>query len=135
MLEYPISLRKDGDNYLATCKDFPELTTFGEDKADALLHAVDALEEAIAGRIADREAIPEPSKGRHKVRLSTQVAVTVALHRRMLRMGVRKAELARRLHCHAPQIDRLLDINHASKLEQFDAAMNALDSYLEVRAA
>ena len=31
MLEYPISLRKDGDNYLATCKDFPELTTFGED--------------------------------------------------------------------------------------------------------
>jgi antitoxin HicB len=33
-----------------------------------------------------------------------------------------KAELARRLHCHLPQIDRLLDLNHASRLDQLEAA-------------
>ena len=45
MLCYPIRLQKDEDTYLATSRDFPELTTFGEDKQDALLHAIDALEE------------------------------------------------------------------------------------------
>ena len=64
MLAYPISLRRDdNDTYLATSRDFPELTTFGDDRDDALLHAVDALEEAIAARIAHQEDIPAPSAG------------------------------------------------------------------------
>ena len=44
-MDYPIRLNRDGDTYLATSKDFPELTTFGEDREDALQHVVDALEE------------------------------------------------------------------------------------------
>ncbi len=45
---------------------------------------------------------------------------------------VGKAELARRLNCHLPQIDRLLDLAHASRLDQLEQAFAALGKRLEV---
>ena len=133
MLHYPIRLKVDGDTLLATSPDFPELTTFGDDKEDALMHAVDALEEVIAGRIADREDIPAPSRGRYKVALPTQTALKVLLYQAMGEQGVGKAKLARLLNCHLPQIDRLLDLNHASRLSQLDGAFNALGLKVNVQ--
>jgi antitoxin HicB len=55
----------------------------------------------------------------------------------MHKAGLRKTELARRLGWHAPQVDRLLDLRHASKLEQLDQAFHALGKrlVLEVRDA
>ncbi len=46
--------------------------------------------------------------------------------------GVTKAELARRLGWHGPQVDRLLDLNHASRLDQIEAALAALGKRLQV---
>ena len=60
MLAYPIVLEDDDDTILATCPDFPELTTFGNSREEALMRAADALEEAIATRIHDGKAIPAP---------------------------------------------------------------------------
>jgi len=132
VLSYPISLKKDGDTVLATSPDFPELTTFGDDRDDALLHAVDALEEAIAARIAAREPVPFPSRGKHKSPLPTQTTLKVLVYQAMTQAGLRKADLARLLSWHAPQVDRLLDIRHATKLEQIDAALAALGKRLDI---
>ncbi len=128
MLEYPIKLTKDdNDTVLATSPDFPELVTFGDDVEDALMHAFDALEEAIAARMAYKEDIPEPSKrGKYRVTLPSQVALKVLLYQGMRRRGLTKAQLARRLNWHGPQVDRLLDLRHASRLDQIDTAFNAL---------
>ena len=64
MTRYPVILvEDDNDTLLVTSPDFPELTTFGEDREDALAHAVDAFEEVIAARIHDGEEIPPPSTG------------------------------------------------------------------------
>ena len=38
---------------------------------------------------------------------------------------VNKSELARRLDWHMPQVDRVLDVHHASQLDQLDAAFGA----------
>ena len=132
MLSYPITLEQDGDTVLATSPDFPELVTYGEDRNDALLHAVGALREAIAARMAYREPVPEPSRGKHRAVLPTQVAVKVALYCAMREQGVKKADLAQRLHWHAPQIDRLFNLNHASRMDQLDAAFGALGLVLDV---
>ena len=60
-LRYPVKLEADDNGtVLATCPSLPEVTTFGEDDADALAHAVGAIEEALAARIADGEDIPPP---------------------------------------------------------------------------
>ena len=133
MLAYPVKLVRDEDgSVLVTSPNFPELTTFGEDEDDALMHAVDAFEEAIAARINRREEVPRPSRGACLVAVPSQTAVKVLLYQTMREKGVRKAELARRLHWHAPQVDRLFDVRHASRLDQIDAAFGALDMRLNL---
>ena len=112
--------------------DFPELTTFGDDRAEALMRAVGALEEAVAARIRARQDIPVPSQGETRVSLPTLTAVKVILYQGMRDQDVGKAELARRLGWHLPQVDRVLDVNHHSRLDQMDAALGAIGLRLEV---
>lgn len=40
--------------------------------------------------------------------------------------GIKKAELARRLNWHMPQVDRLFDLRDESLLDQFEAAGRVL---------
>ncbi len=134
---YPIELVPDTNGtILVSFPDFPEAHTFGEDNEDALLRAVDALETVIQGYMADRRPIPSPSPGYDtSVQLSTQAAVKVLLYQAMLEKGVSKSKLARDLHWHRPQVDRLLDLRHASRLDHIDAALEELDTRLEVTVA
>lgn len=132
MLAYPVRLRPDNGTVLVTSPDFPELATFGDDERNALAHAADAFEEAIAARMAARQDIPSPSRGRRFVTLTTQTSLKVLLYQEMRRQGVNKAELARRLSWHPPQVDRLLNLNHASRLDHIDAAFAALGARLKV---
>ena len=92
----------------------PELTTFGDDREEAIAHAVHALEEAIASRIHDRKDIPLPSQGETCAILPTLTSVKVMLYQGMRDQGIGKAELARRLGWHMPQVDRVLDVQHRS---------------------
>ena len=113
--------------------------TYGKDREEALLRAVDALETMFAALIDSRKPIPAPramKRGPH-VTLPALTEAKLALYGEMRRQGVGKAELARRLHCHLPQVDRLLELGHASRLDQMEAAFAALNKRisLEVRDA
>ena len=135
MLVYPITLEEDDGSVLATSPDFPELTTFGDDREEALARTVHALEEAIAARIHDRRDIPAPSRGETCAVLPTLTSVKVMLYQGMREQGIGKAELARRLGWHMPQVDRLLDLRHRSRLDKMDAALAAIGRRLYVTAA
>ena len=135
MLTYPIVLEDDDGAVLATSPDFPELTTFGTDREDAIARAGHALEEAIAARIHDRKDIPSPSGGDTYAVLPTLTAVKVRLYQGMREQGVSKAELARRLGWHMPQVDRVLNVEHNSRLDQIDAALQAIGRRLCVTTA
>jgi antitoxin HicB len=134
MLRYPAVLTEDDNGtILATCPDFPEAATFGEDREDALLRAIDAIETAIQGRIADREPIPLPTAAAEAiVELPIQTTLKVLLYRAMRERKLRKAALARRLGWKAPQVDRLFDLRHASRLDQLEAAFTALGKRLDI---
>ena len=135
MLVYPITLEDDDGAVLATSPDFPELTTFGDDRDEAAARAVHALEEAIAARIHDRKDIPTPSQGKTYAILPTLTSVKVMLYQGMRDQGIGKAELARRLGWHMPQVDRVLDVQHRSRLDQMDAALGAIGRQLQVTVA
>ena len=135
MLAYPINLEDDDGAVLATSQDFPELTTFGEDQNEAVARAADAIEEAIAARIHDGRDIPLPTKGAIYAALPTLTTVKVMLYQGMRDQGIGKAELARRLSWHLPQVDRVLDIQHHSRLDQMDAALAAIGQQLHVSAS
>ena len=65
--------------------------------------------------------------------MPTLTAVKVMLYRGMREQGIGKAELARRLGWHLPQVDRALDVQHNSRMDQMDAAMSAIGRALYVR--
>ena len=132
MLRYPIQLEDDDDTVLVTSIDFPELTTFGSDREDALARAGYALEEAIAARIHDGKEIPTPSSGPDRVALPSLTAVKVDVVPGNEGAGNRKGRTGETLGWHLPQVDRVLNLRHRSRLDQMDAALNAIGRTLHV---
>lgn len=138
MFDYPVTLARDGDSVLVTFVDVPEAITFGADEEEALLHAVDALETGLSFYIDARQPLPKPSKprrGQKTVRPGALEGAKLGLYQAMTEQGLRKAELARRLGWHVPQVDRLFTLNHASRLDQIEAAARVLGRTVEVRVA
>jgi antitoxin HicB len=134
VLRYPVTLSEDDNGtILATFPDFPEAATFGEDRAEALRRAVDAIETAIRGRMSDREDLPLPSSpAGTAVELPMQTTLKALLYRAMREQRLRKAGLAKRLGCKPPQVDRLFDLRHRSRLDQLEAAFAALGKRLDI---
>jgi antitoxin HicB len=134
MYSYPADLKPDDNETIqVSFPDVPIAHTFGENEADALARAVDALETAFIALIADREPIPRPSRPRRGQKLVTLPALSaakLALYDAMREAGVRKADLARRLNWHMPQVDRLLDLRHASRMDQLETALAVLGKKL-----
>jgi antitoxin HicB len=137
MLRYPVRLVPDTNGTIRVeFPDFPEAHTFGEDTDEALMQAVDALESALMLYVEGRRDIPAPSPVKRRGRSVALPALTeakVGLYSAMRASGVGKAALARRLNCHLPQVDRLLDFRHGSRLDQLEAAFRALGKELSVQ--
>ena len=134
MLRYPVSLTTEGEQVLVDFLDFPA-HTYGDDKDEALARAVDALTSIIAAYMRHRQPIPAPSKprrGGRTVPLPSLLVAKVELYNTMLAQQVNKAELGRRLHWHMPQVDRVLDVRHASRLDQLEQALAAVGKRLEL---
>ncbi|MDX8409940.1 MAG: type II toxin-antitoxin system HicB family antitoxin [Mariprofundales bacterium] len=134
MYAYPVNLQQDGHAMLVTFPDIPEAITFGEDKAEALLQAQDALDTALEMYVDDQRPFPTASapNGRPTVAPSALVQAKLGLHVAMQQQNMKKSALARRLGWHMPQVDRVLDMHHASQLRQIEQAATALGYHLDI---
>ena len=139
MRAYPATLIPDPDaGFTVTFRDVPEAITEGDTREEALLRAEDALESALAMYIAATEPLPSssvPAPGEALVPLSALGMAKAALYDAMRAQGVGRAELARRLRWHLPQVNRVLDLRHASRMEHVEAALAALGLRLVVDVA
>ena len=139
MLDYPVILEAQPEGgFVVTFPDVPEAITQGEDEEEALLYAVDALETALSFYVDARKPLPVASKakrGQRTVRPSALEGAKLGVYQAMTEQGIKKAELARRLGWHMPQVDRLFDLRHASRLDQLEQAARALGRRLEVTLA
>jgi len=83
-LAYPIKLQEvpEDHGFAVIFPDLPEAITWGDTRADALINAVDCLEEALAGYIKQRREIPAPSltRGRPTVAPGSLIASKAALY-------------------------------------------------------
>ena len=138
-LNYPVHLEAaDEGGFVVTLPDVPEAITQGEDEDEALLRATDALETALSFYTDAGRDLPNASKakrGQHTVRPSALACIKLAIYQTMRNQGVKKSELARRLGWHMPQVDRLLDLSHASRIDQAEAALGSLGHRLVVSVA
>jgi antitoxin HicB len=130
MHAYPAALTPDPDGgFTVTFRDVPEAITEGDTREEALLRAEDALQSALAMYITAKEPLPTPSEAQARegmVPLSALGMAKTALYDAMREQGVGRAELARRLRWHPPQVSRLLDLRHASRMEHVEAALAAV---------
>jgi len=63
--EYAVRLAAaEEGSFVVTCRDLPGLVTQGEDRADALTQAADAMDEVFAICMSDGLPWPVPSKAR-----------------------------------------------------------------------
>ena len=136
MRGYPLTVESDDNGtLLVSFVDIPEAHTFADDEEEVSIRATDCVLTALEGYMKDRRPIPVPShEPTERVVVLPPLAVAkIALYEAMLNAGVRKAELARRLRWHMPQVDRVLSLRHGSRLEHLEAALAALDRRLEMR--
>jgi antitoxin HicB len=138
MIAYRVKLQDDEGTVLVTSPDFPEVITYGETREEALRHAVGAFREVIASKIHNKEPIPPPSKIKARepfVTLPLQTEIKVLLYESMQEKGVRKAELARRMHLHRQEVERLLDFGQSTSLSKIESAFAVLGKSLHIEVA
>ena len=136
MWAYSLRIEPDDNGTLRlSFVDIPEAHTFADDEDEITARATDCALTALEGYMKDRRPIPPPSRERtgRAVVLPPLAVAKIELYEAMRNAGVRKAELARRLRWHTPQVDRLLSLRHGSRLEHLEAALTALDHHLEMR--
>lgn len=136
---YPVSFSRDTDNsYLVRSRDIPEALAVGYSEEEAIVEALNGLESAFMIYMSERKSIPLPSKklkGEHLVKLPFRVSLKVALYNAMLEKGLRKADLARDLNWDQKQVDRLLSLNHSTKLEAIEEAFNVINKDVDLVVA
>ena len=137
MRAYPAKISADDGAFSVTFRDVPEAITQGDTLEEARFHAADALESVLSFYIDERKPLPKssaPKRGESMISLSAIGMAKTALYEAMRVQKVGKAELARRLSCHLQQVDRLLDMTHASKFEQLERALAAVGKRMVVTA-
>ena len=138
---YPARFEHTGpDEIVVSFRDLPECLTSGTDEAGAFTEASDALEEAIAGRIADGDPIPTPSAaraGEHDVPVPPGMAAKAALVVALRKSGRTRVELAKLLGLHEKSVRRMLDPRHTTAADRINAALRVLGSriVIETRVA
>jgi antitoxin HicB len=135
MWSYPIEFTADdNDTVMVSFPDVPGALSFGDNEADAIENARDALETVFSGLIGNRQDIPDPSPANGRATVSPSLLGTLKLtvYRAMRERGWRKADLARALELNPRQIDRLLDLRHGSTVTQLEQALRACGKTVEV---
>ncbi|SDT67083.1 type II toxin-antitoxin system HicB family antitoxin [Pseudomonas granadensis] len=130
MFEYALDVHEEPGSVWLTCAAIPEMHAVGDTRGEALTTAIDAIETAFSIYVDDRRLIPTAHTGEQEndvvLRLPALTAAKVALWNSLLESGVSKAELARRLGVQRPQVDRLVDFLHHSKIENVERALQQL---------
>jgi antitoxin HicB len=85
-----------------------------------LARSVQDLETALSFYVDARKPLPTPRparRGQRTVRPSALECAKLGVYQVMAKQGLTKSELARRLGWHPPQVGRLFDLGHASRID------------------
>ena len=133
---YPCSLipEAEGGFYVS----FPGVIgahTCGDDRADSLEMAEDALVVALCAYVDNNEALPVPSEAEDSqvvVAVPPIVAAKLALYTAMRKQEITAEELADRLGLSGDAVRKVMDPDYGSHLTQVEKALRAVGRSLVV---
>ncbi len=127
---YPVALEPGPDGKISvSARDVPPLITSGWTEAEALAQAEDALEAALSTYVYDAADFPAPSAplpGERLVAPPPLAAAKFAVIAAWRAADISKTELAARLGVGENEVRRILDPEHATKLDRLAAAAEVL---------
>ncbi|WP_042086492.1 type II toxin-antitoxin system HicB family antitoxin [Acinetobacter bereziniae] len=126
---YPTKFDLQGDCYVVSFRDIPEALTQGYSLEEAKEQALDSLITAFDFYFEDNRAIPVPSEaleGEYLIELPISVWSKVLLLNAMLEQHVSQSELAKRLHRSRQEMQRIIDLNHNTKIDTVVEALKQL---------
>jgi len=136
---YPYSAVPNGEGgFIAKFRDIPEALTEAPTIDELREMALDALITAIDFYIEDGKALPSPSaprKGELIATLPPSVAAKVLLLNTMAEQNCRQADLAKKLGVTRQEVSRLVNLQHATKIDAIAKALYALGKRLELSIA
>jgi len=135
-MKYPATFTPaEEGGFVIEFRDIPEAITQGDDEAEALVMAADALLTCMTIYFDDRRAVPMPSApegDERMIPLPLSASSKVLLLNEMLAQDVGPSELARRMGTTKQEANRLTDLKHATKIDTLAAAFTALGRELDL---
>lgn len=128
----------ESDAWQIHFRDFPEQQAACYKREDIELEAQESLLLAIAMEMEEGCTVPAPSPAlpdELAIHLPVLVKLKLELHNIMLAGATSKADLARKLGFNAGQMDRLLDVAYASKVEALEQALYLLGYEVQTSVA
>lgn len=128
-------LKVEDGTEIIKCRDLPELLSWPSEGETLEQWARYAVEDCIAFRMGDGEVIPEasePEDGEFVVKLTANEEAKILLHNEMVKGNVSRAEFARKAQMRLPDVTRLLNIKHPTKIDTVANALNVLGMELRL---
>ncbi len=127
---YPAKFEFQDDGcYVISFRDIPEALTQGFSLDESKEQALDSLITSLDFYFEDNREIPLPSKaqeGEYLIELPISVWSKVLLLNAMLEQHVSQSELAKRLHKTRQEMQRIIDLNHNTKIDTVVEALKQL---------
>lgn len=135
---YPIELIEDTGGFVVLFPDIPEAMTQGDTLEEALDMAQDVLLSAMDFYFEDKRPVPMPSKakkGQHTVSLPPSAWAKVLLLNEVCAQNLRPIDIARLMGTRAQEVNRILDLHYATKIDTVAAALKAVGKELNLSLA
>ena len=121
--------------FVVTFRDLPEAITQGDTEEEAYEMAADVLLSTMDFYFEDMRPVPLPSPVQDDdklVELPTSVFAKVLLLNEMLAQNVSNAELARRLGTRPQDVQRIVNLQHSTKIDTIATALHQLGKQLNI---
>ncbi|PRD45932.1 HicB family protein [Phyllobacterium phragmitis] len=131
---YGALLESDPDGgFVVTFPDVPAANTHGENRAEALTNAAEALGLALRGYLQQGKELPQAvTNTTDAVAVPADDAMKLALVQAFNAAGISKTELARRLGKDEVEARRILNPDHPTKFPAMQAALAVLGKTIVV---
>ena len=128
-MQYPATFIREGEGYIVKFRDIPEALTQGDSYEEAVEMGQDALTTAMDFYFEDNRPVPMPSQaldGEVMVSLPLSIWSKVLLLNEMLNQHVSQVDLAKRMGIKPQQVTRIVNLEHATKIDTLVDAFKAL---------
>ncbi|MBL8573309.1 MAG: hypothetical protein JNM13_06495 [Hyphomicrobiaceae bacterium] len=140
MFAYPVRISAEAEDFgrfHAYFRDFPEAIASGANFEEALAEAEGALAAVARMRLKRRSLLPTPSpllQGEQLVYLPATLAAKAVVIGSLVASRLSIAGFAERMDVHETEARRIVDPDHATKLDRLEAAARALGSRMIIEA-